>query len=364
MPDALGSFTQADIAGLAHDVQIPENAGASPTQRFVRYISDLVKMRLEAGEASGVSIILRSDALESDVEGRNCTRHPYLRTGQDALSQKVFISNAVLGLAYAIPIDVADDEMLAVQKAGLGKLPALIIDWRGDIPRAALYGSGVDHPDDVQDVYLTESDISPADLKAGLDEFYKKRLRTPSLVVQGHSIRIWGEKPSLGWPADRPEERIQGVLMNHLQARYTRFDIRAETANDDGRLDLKISAKLYDGTGEKIIKNVWVLELKALTDRTVNGNPVPKATVEEAILKGLTQAISYKDADHINQAALCCFDMRATDDGDDAAFSAVVEEANDNDIHLWRWFLYRGSAPNRDAKRKARLAAAVRPASK
>jgi hypothetical protein len=362
MPDALGSFTQADVAGLAHDVQIPENAGISPTQRFLRYISDLVKVRLQAGEASGVSIILRSDALESDVEGRECTRHPYLRTGQDALSQKVFVSNAVLGLAYAIPIDEADDEMLAVQKAGLGKLPALVIDWRGDVPRAALYGSGIDHPDDVQEVYLTESDITPSDLKAGLDAFYQKRLRTPHLVVQGHSIRIWGEKPSLGWPADRPEERIQGVLMNHLQARYTRFDIRAETPNDDGRLDLKISAKLYDLAGAKIVKNVWVLELKALTDRTVTGNPVPKATVEEAVVKGLTQAISYKDVDHINQAALCCFDMRATDEGDDPVFVSIAEEANDNEIHLWRWFLFRGSGAGRDAKRTARLAAAVKPA--
>ncbi|MEJ2815016.1 hypothetical protein [Caulobacter sp. CCG-8] len=362
MPEALGNFTQDEIRGLAQEVQIPERAGTSPTERFVRQISELVALRVAAGEDKGVSIILRSDALESDVEGKNCERVPYLRNGQDAISQKIFVSNTVLGLAYAIHVDdSAADQMAAVQQAGLGGLPALIIDWRGAVPKAALYGSGVDDPGDVEDVYLTETDITPEDLKAGLDEFYTKRLRTPSLVVQGNSVRIWAEgKAAQGWPADRPEEKIQGVLMSFLHARYSRFEVRAEVVNEDGRLDLKIFAKLFDATGAKIIKNVWVLELKALTDRTTTGTSQSAAKIDEAIEKGLTQAISYKDAEHVNQAALCCFDMRATDLGP-KTFEKVAQEANDNDVHLWRWYLYRSAEASRLAKREERLAAA-RPA--
>lgn len=359
MPNALGTFTEDEIRGLAQEVQIPERAGTSPTERFVRQISELVALRVAAGEAKGVSIILRSDALESDIEGRSCVRVPFLRNGQDAISQKIFVSNTVLGLAYAIVVeDDAVDQMAAVQQAGLGGLPALIIDWRGVAPKATLYGSGVDDPSDVEDVYLTETDISSEDLKQGLDEFYTKRLRTPSLVIQGNSVRVWAkDKAAQGWPTDRPEEKIQGVLMSFLHARYSRFEVRAEVVNEDGRLDLKIFAKTFDGAGAKIIKNVWVLELKALTDRTSTGTSVPPTKTDEAIEKGLTQAISYMDAEHVNNAALCCFDMRATDVGP-KTFEKVAQEANDNGVHLWRWYLYRNAEDSRKAKREERLSAA------
>lgn len=357
MPEEFGSFTAAEIKGLAQDVRIPGGAGAPPTERFVRQISELVAIRFAAGESKGISIILRSESLESDVEGRNCERFPYLRNGQDAISRKIFVSNTVLGLAYAISQDDdTSDEVAAVQKAGLGKLPALIIDWRGDAPRATLFSSGVDDPSDVQDVYLFETDITPEDLKTGLDEFYAKRLRTPSLVVQGHSVRIWGA-PAKGLPADGPEGRIQGVLMNFLFARYSRFEVRAEVITEDGRLDIKIFAKLQDAQGDKIVKNVWVLELKALTDKTSTGGTVASSVVDEALQKGLTQAISYKESDHINQAALCCFDMRATDLGDQVVFNTIAQEANDNEVHLWRWYLYRSSEASRAAKRADRIAA-------
>ncbi len=355
MPEELGSFTEAEIRGFANEVQIPDQAGAPPTERFVRQIAELVALRVAAGETKGISIILRSDALESDVEGHNYERFPYLRSGQDALSQRVFLSNTVLGLAYSVPIDEnAPDQVAAIQQAGFGRLPALIIDWRGDAPKATLYGSGVDDPNDVQDVNLTEMDITPEDLKAGLDEFYAKRLRTPSLVIQGHSVRIW-KKPSQGWPEDRPEEKIQGVLVSFLFARYSRFDIRAEVNNEEGRLDIKIFAKLRDGTGAKIVKNVWVLELKALTDRSTAGTAVTATAVDEALEEGLTQAISYREADHINQAALCCFDMRTTDLGDAVIFKRIAQEANDNEVHLWRWYLYRSAAASRRAHRAVRL---------
>lgn len=354
MAEDLGNFTPEEIARLAQDVQIPERAGATPTERFVKQVSELVTLRIAAGESAGVSIFLRSDALESDIEGHTWERLPFLRNGYDPVSSKVLLSNAALGVAYAVGVDgFAEDGFAGVKALGLGKLPALIVDWRGPTPKASLYSSGVDHPEDVQDVYLVQADISAEDLKAGLDEFYAKRLRTPSLVVQGHSQRIWGD-PAKGWPADRPEERIQGVLMTYLSARYSRFEIRAEVVNEEGRLDLLIFAKLKDGIGDKIVKKLWILELKALTDRTVSGGTVPADHVPAAIEKGLTQAISYREAEHVNQAALCCFDMRAEDLGDSAVFAHVATEANDNEVHLWRWFLYRSSESSRDANRAAR----------
>lgn len=356
MSDYTGNFTQDEIAQVALEVRIPEEAGVSPTQRFVKQVSNLVALRIAAGETKGVTIFLQSDALESDVEGRSWQRFPYLRGGNDPVSCKILLSNAALGTAYAVTNDTVEDQVAGVLAAGLGALPAMVVDWRGEVPKAMLYGLGVANPDDVQDVYIIEAEITADDLKAGLDEFYKKRLRTPSLVVQGHSMRIWASPSSKGWPADRPEERIQGVLLSYLYARYSRYEIRAEVDNQEGRLDLLIFAKMHDTKGAKIVKKLWILELKALTDRTSTGASVSEAVTREAIEKGLTQAISYRDVEHVNHAAVCCFDMR-TDDLDDAAvFSHVQQEANDNDVHLWRWFMYRSAEASRDAARAERLA--------
>jgi hypothetical protein len=133
--------------------------------------------------------------------------------------------------------------------------------------------------------------------------------------------------------------------------------VRAEVVNEDGRLDLLIFAKLRDPTGAKIVKKVWVLELKALVDRSSSGKTLGPSLTDDAIQKGLTQAVTYLESEHVNQAALCCFDMRATDLGDAAVFSHVQTEANDNKINLWRWFLHRSSDDARNAKRSTRLAA-------
>ncbi len=355
MPETLGAFTQDEIASFVHEVKFPENSGTTPTDRFVKQISDLVQVRTKAGEAKGFSVILRSDALDTDVRGRNYPSLPLFRNGLDALSQGIFLSNALLVQAYAVPLNSNNGDIFTeVKNAGYGNLPALVIDWRGDEPKATLFASGVENQDDLQEIYLTETEISASHLREGLEDFYNKRLRTPSLLIQGHSVKVWGEKPSDGWPATRPEERIQGILMTFLMARYSRFSVRAEVNTEDGRLDLKIFAKLLDNTGTKYVKNIWVLELKALTDRTSTGGHVPNSVTEEAIEKGLIQAASYKDSEHVNNAALCCFDMRENDLGDEVTFANIADRAKANGIHLWRWFLHRSTEASRNTKFAAR----------
>lgn len=69
MVEELGNFTQAEIESLAHEVRLPEGAGETPTQRFVKQVSNLVALRIQAGETVGISVFLRSDALDSDIEG-------------------------------------------------------------------------------------------------------------------------------------------------------------------------------------------------------------------------------------------------------------------------------------------------------
>jgi hypothetical protein len=103
----------------------------------------------------------------------------------------------------------------------------------------------------------------------------------------------------------------------------------------------------------------WVLELKALTDRTETGNTVGPADIKGRIEEGITQAIAYRNQEHANKAALCCYDMRTSDEGDIACFTEVRDEASREAIILWRWFLHRTSAALRTFERHSRNASAT-----
>jgi len=141
--------------------------------------------------------------------------------------------------------------------------------------------------------------------------------------------------------------------MTHLLGRWPRLFVRAEVINEDGRLDLEVFAKLKDPVGENVVKILWILELKALADKGSTGSKVYDTTIRAAIKKGLGQALAYREAQHGNQIALCCFDMRATNLTDAEVFKEIATEANDNDVRLWRWYLYRSTEEAREAKRAA-----------
>tara|TARA_R110000787_G_scaffold168191_1_gene281064 strand:- start:139 stop:591 length:453 start_codon:yes stop_codon:yes gene_type:complete len=144
--------------------------------------------------------------------------------------------------------------------------------------------------------------------------------------------------------------------MTHLLGRWPRLGVRAEVINEDGRLDLEVFAKLKDAVGEKVVKILWILELKALPEFGSTGTKVYGTTINAALNKGLGQALAYREAQHANQIALCCFDMRAEDVEDAEVFKKIATEANDNDVRLWRWYLYRSAEKAREAKRAANKA--------
>jgi len=105
--------------------------------------------------------------------------------------------------------------------------------------------------------------------------------------------------------------------------------------------------------------NEWVLELKALCDKTsTTGNPVPESNIREAVEGGLEQAIGYKTSLHAVNAALCCFDMRATDEGDEKCFEHVANAAAAESVPLWRWYLYRSTKHSRAAKNYLKIGSA------
>jgi len=357
MANRFGGMTREEIRSGA--MELPGNAGASPKERFLFRISNLVSVRQGRGEAGGLAVFLLSDILESDAEGLDGEFHPCIASGNDPILQQVWLSNAGLGGAYRLHFNCDNHTSLfaEIKKAKLGRLPALVIDWRGEIPAGQFFGSGIDVLEDVQDVMLAFVEISHDDLKNCLDHFHRTSLQTPQRIREGHAEAVWTDA-ARGWPANRPEERIQGKLIQHLRSRYTKHNVRAETVNDDGIADLVIYANTHDAAGEKIVVKEWVLELKALTDKTKTGNDVDAGTAKEAIEKGLTQVIAYREKEHARKAALCFYDMRERNESDDDCFAAIADEAKAECVSLWRWFLFRTSEASRVADRDVRRAKA------
>lgn len=328
----------------------PSLAGASIQTRFVRKIADLVSARAGLGEKGEFSVFLLSEALHDDTAGHDCEEVPLVANGQDVISNQVWIATARFGTAFRCKLPWADQSTLyaAIRSAGLGHLPALVVDWRSATPIGTIYAGGLNRSDDNSKVVFESSPISASSLRAVLDRFWAKCLRTPGLSVEGHAMKVW-ETASKGIPAERPEERIQGKLLDAIKTHFTRHEMRAEPYTDDGRIDILIWSSTVSMAGMPVQLNEWVLELKAITDRTSTDQPKPPSRVNPELQGGLEQAMAYRGRTKALHAALCCYDMRAKDVGDVATFSTIAAEASRNDVALWRWYMFRTTSAARHA---------------
>lgn len=344
MADYLGGMTLAEIESASREQPFPDHAGATPAERFVLKVSALVRIRHQKGEKGGIAIFLQSDALQSDAKDCDGAFFPLLANANDPINERVWLSNATLGAAYALNLNCSNQAAAFedVVRAGFATLPALVIDLRGNIPIGRFYPRGLGNPDHDQDVLITYNRISEADMKACLDKAYATALATPQRATEGHAEKLWTDATK-GWPAHRPEERIQAKLINQLRGRYTNHVVRSERKNDDGISDLLVFERTFDAAGNKVVINEWLLELKALTEKTETGNPIGKTEIKRRISDGLIQAISYRDSEHVLHAALCCYDMRGSDEGDQECFAEVGEHAAGESVLLWRWYLFRDS---------------------
>jgi hypothetical protein len=350
-PPTLGGVSPEEIESIAQTVGAPTVAGTSLTTRFCRRVSALVATRAGRGDGGRFTVFLQSEALFDDAGRCSHSEAPLLANGVDPVADKVWLSTASLSASFELLLQWSDAASLfqAIKSAGLGLIPALVVDWRTGVLIGRLYRSGLMNHEDVEQVFFEDAPITTVQMKEVLDNFYERSLRTPALIVEGHAKRVWKEA-SQGTPEHRPEEIIQGRLLEALRAVFARHDLRAEPVTDDGRADIVISMKTISSRGLPAVVNEWVLELKALTDRTHTGNPVPSANIPVAIASGLEQAVGYKTQLNALRAALCCYDMRANDCGDDACFSHITDDAGSHDVPLWRWYLFRSTAASRGAR--------------
>jgi hypothetical protein len=346
-----GGVSPNEIENLAETVGAPTVAGSSLMTRFSRRVSALVAARAGQGDSGQFTIFLQSEALFEDVKRCGHAEVPLLKNGADPVADKIWLSTASLSTSFELLLQWSDQASLfaAVRDAGLGTIPALLVDWRTGSPVGTLFKSGLRDLEDSESVLFDDAPVSSAKMKEVLDKFYERSLRTPFLVVEGNGNRVWNDAAK-GIPAHRPEEVIQGRLLDALKAIFARHELRAEPVTDDGRADIVISMKTFSASGLPAVVNEWVLELKALADRTHTDNPVSASKIPEAVRSGLEQAIAYKTQLNAVNAAVCCYDMRAQNVGDDACFSHIRDHADAQTIPLWRWYLFRSTGQSRAAK--------------
>lgn len=346
---SFGGISSDEIADFVRSLAAPPTeAGATPTARFSRHVSNLIFVRTAHGEDKTFSVFLRSDTIAEDVARCECVEFPLLKNGVDPVAGRIWISTASLTTTYEAKLAWSDQTSLfqVIRDAGFGDMPALVVDWRTGSPVGTLYREGLANAKESEQVIFAELPISSVDIKGVLDRFYNRSLRTPALVVEGHAMRIWSDAAK-GIPESRPEERIQGRLSDFLKSAFPRYDVRSETQTADGRADIIVYRKDITAGNLPATVTHWVLELKALCDMTSTGNPVPTATVPTAISDGLDQAIAYKGRLNAVNAALCCFDMQKDEEDEKSVFNHIESDAKNANIHLWRWYLYRQTKASR-----------------
>lgn len=344
----IGGIPEIDIEDHYRALGIPSDAGAGRVIRFLRTLTDLLSQRWASGEAHDGAIFLLADKVSDVMIGRAGTSKPALVTGNDTISGRVWVVNPRLGNAHSLELTwVTGEGFGQIVDDGLGDLPAVAIDLRDKAkgPQALFFPDGCGSPDAMLRIHMGEDPIDEAHMKGTLDDFYEQNLRTPMTISEGHGDKIWKEART-GVPQPRPEETIEGLLLRHLNAIYTKHHARAQTPTDDGYLDIAIEHIDRTVQGHPAKRYDWLLELKALADRT-STDRISTSDVGEAVKKGLRQAIAYSEDLPSIARALCIYDLRDVANDDESCFDEVRADASERKVHLWRWRLLRSAEEGR-----------------
>ena len=346
----LGGWDPAELESTLHDAS---NAGADhdiePHRRFVRGVAALVWKRealvTDDEDQKDLAVFL----LHPDGEQQSdLPRHPMLDAGLTAIAGKVWYVNAAVVSGRASDLTATEDDAVfrfITDDLGLGDVPAVIVDPR--LPQIAVrfYPAGLSDPNNREEVRLTTTDVNIAELSRIIERVYTQCLVTPDAQPEGN--RIWNDG-SKHRPKRNAEHRIQASLKPAFAAVFPTCRVYDEFAGTMGRADLHIEEP--DPLDRTRVTFLAVLELKVLRSYSENGDTAYSVAVcRAAVSDGVRQAGMYKRERGHRVGALCCFDMREQDEGDEC-FEEVAKLADDLGIALRRWYLYGTSRLYRNAE--------------
>ena len=270
-----------------------------------------------------------------------------LDNGHTKVVGRLWFTSAAVVSAYSVelPQDSSDDRRFSfvTDELDLGSHPTLIFDPRTVSPQLRWYAAGLSQPDKVE-LKPLEGDVSPEAVYEAIEQLYQECFVTPSGLPQG--VNLW-QRADRHWPRVDAEALVQSHLKAGLVMRFPYCKVRHEQPQQAGRTDLEIDQ--LNPVDRSITTRHAIVELKVLRSFHSSGSNVSDKHTKDWVEEGVRQASAYRTNTSARWSALCCFDMRMDDAGDNACFAHVEELADKLDVFLRRWFLYASSSAYRKA---------------
>ena len=340
--NGLGPWADADLAKTAlMGVGTGIDDGLPEIVRFVSNIAKLIRRRIAQTDADqdpnrpGIFLLQAvSPNLKSSAKPK---RVPMLDNGLTPVAGRVWFVGAVPASGHYINLETTDDDAmfsLITDDIGQGTIPTIIFDPRPSVPEAKYYPNGLNEPNVYERISITSADVTLDRVLEAIERTYKKDMITPE--QQTKTGKLW-QNQDKWWPKSDAEDRIQMYLRIGLNSTFLTCDVRHEHVIAEGRLDLIIEER--DPLNPGKVTNHAVLELKVLRSYGATGLGQTDKYNRDWIESGVNQAHGYCIGKNAKWSALCCFDMRKHDTGEEC-FEHVREMADCLKVGLKRWFLY------------------------
>ena len=342
----LGSWAGGDFAttvsqnrGVGVDADLPDE------NRFVAGVVQLLRRRSaeldRRGESDDVDIaifILKPRPPDSIADAE---REPMIDNGLTRVNGRLWFTAAPVISAHYVDLpDDSDDGRFSyvVDEHDVGSQPALIFDPRTVRPQLRWYPEGLDQPTNME-LKPLEGSVNPGDVFSAINQVYNQCFITPGGLPQG--VSLW-EDPSHFAVLQNAEALVQSHLKAGLVMRFPFCTVRHEQTQVTGRTDLEIEQP--DPLDRSQVTRYAIMELKVLRSFWSTGSTVSETHTKGWITDGVRQAAAYRTEKGFQWSALCCFDMRSDNMGDEASFGHVHEYADSLQVSLKRWFLYSSAA--------------------
>ena len=338
----LGSWAGGDFAttvsqnrGVGADADLPD------VNRFVAGVVQLLRRRSaeldRRGESDDVDIaifILKPRPPDSITDAE---REPMIDNGLTKINGRLWFAAAPVISAHYVDLpDDTDDRRFSyvADEHDLGAQPTLLFDPRTGRPQLRWYPEGLEQPNNME-LKPLEGAVSPGDVFSAINQYFI----TPGGLPQG--VSLW-EEPSQFRVLGNAEALVQSHLKAGLVMRFPFCTVRHEQTQVTGRTDLEIEQP--DPLDRSQVTRHAIMELKVLRSYWSTGATVSGTETNGWVTEGVRQAAAYRVEKGFQWSALCCFDMRTDNRGDDASFSHVRESADSLQVTLKRWFLYSSAA--------------------
>jgi hypothetical protein len=341
-----GAWSASELAETARTANPPGVDSDVPDEfRFRSGVARLVQTRrMQDAHDDGLAIFLLT-RLPSETN-HSWERTPMLDNGLTQVSGRLWIVNPPVASGLSISIDGRTDQEvfeLVTSELVLGEVPTIIVDYRTAIPQVRHYSNGLLSPDDYEAISLVSGSLPMNQILEEVERAYTEHLRTPE--AQTSEGKLW-KKSTHWWAASNAEKVVQLYLKVHLCGAFPLCKIREEQTQTSGRIDLEIEEPIR-GVSGGFIRHA-LLELKVLRSHGESGKVYTSEQTLDWVKKGVEQASVYRQERGALASALCCFDLRTTDTGDDC-FTHVSTMATSLQVTLRRWFVYASSAAFRQA---------------